>query len=148
MGVDTPADLVELEDPTDITLGYSVGELWRCGAGVEEILPPEIREREPLSGVPLALAYRSFAVNRQTYGWKVTMHLCLSDQAVRLVRRSPGLIARMAEAARDCSRRLAELSRLAAVVGYEDPIHRGVIRYAGSWLNYTIQQVGDREVKF
>ena len=79
------------------------------------------------------------------------MRLCLSDQAVRLVRRSPGLIARIAEATAEAtlerSRRLAEQPRLAAVLAYEDPGHRDLNRYAESWLSYTVQQDGDRKVK-
>jgi hypothetical protein len=130
--VDTADDLAELNEPSSLPLGFTVGELWRSGAGVEVILPLGICEREPLVGVPLALAYRSFAVNRPTSSWTVTRRLRLSAQSVRLVRRTPGLIARMAEAARECSRRLAEQPRLAAVAACEDPSHQRVIRYAVS----------------
>jgi hypothetical protein len=137
--VDTAEDLDELDDPARLPLGFTIGEVWRYGAGLEAILPPYLRDRKPLPGMPLAVAYRSFSVNRQARGWKVTTYLCLSDQAVRLARRAPGLVARIAEAVRQCARRLAEQPRLAAVAAYESPQRRGVVCYVEAGLNVTAQ---------
>jgi hypothetical protein len=62
-----------------LPLGYSVGEQWQYGSGLDAILPPDLRDRDPLPGTPLALARRGFARNTPTYRWVVTRHLVLSE---------------------------------------------------------------------
>lgn len=131
---DTREEMEALRAP--LPLGFTVGWAWEVGQGLDILRDEALRRREPLPGMPLALAYHSYPLKD---GETTTRHIVLSEPMARLARRAPATVKRMAEAARECARRLHEEPRLAAIAAYEDSERRGAVCYVEAWLNVVMR---------